>query len=131
MAYDAVVAGYDKTVFDDGRWKRTVYRKGSGPAVIIIHEMPGLHPGVVAFADRVAEAGMTVFLPVMFVFSPIMTLIVLAVAALIVTWLILMLPIYRKRATAVLAQIGLHRGWGGTLDVASWSLRHRSIGQPR
>jgi dienelactone hydrolase len=34
--------------------------------VIVIHEMPGLHPGVVSFADRVAAAGMTVFLPSLF-----------------------------------------------------------------
>ncbi|GIQ73812.1 peptidase domain-containing ABC transporter [Bradyrhizobium sp. RD5-C2] len=46
------------------------------------------------------------FLPVMFFFSPIMTLIVLSFAALIVTWLVLMLPIYRKRSTAVLAAEG-------------------------
>ena len=43
-----------------------VYRRGSGPAVIIIHEIPGLHPLVVRFADHVAAAGMTVFLPSLF-----------------------------------------------------------------
>ena len=52
--------------FTDGPWTRPVYRRGSGPAVIIIHEMPGLHPLVVRFADRVAAAGMTVFLPSLF-----------------------------------------------------------------
>jgi dienelactone hydrolase len=66
MGYEAALAGYDKFEFDDGRWTRTVYRKGRGPAVIVIHEMPGLHPGVVRFADRVAEAGMSVYLPVLF-----------------------------------------------------------------
>lgn len=66
MGYEQALAGYDKFQFDDGRWARTVYRKGHGPAVIVIHEMPGLHPGVVRFADRVAEAGMTVYLPVLF-----------------------------------------------------------------
>ena len=30
--------------FNDGRWSRPVYRSGTGPAVIVIHEMPGLHP---------------------------------------------------------------------------------------
>jgi dienelactone hydrolase len=66
MAYDAVLSDYEKSEFDDGRWTRPVYRRGSGPAVIVIHEMPGLHPAVVSFADRVAAAGMTVFLPVLF-----------------------------------------------------------------
>jgi dienelactone hydrolase len=50
----------------DGRWTRPVYRRGTGPAVIVIHEMPGLHPLVIRFADRVAAAGMTVFCPVLF-----------------------------------------------------------------
>ena len=39
---------------------------GAGPAVIIIHEMPGLHPLVIRFADRDAAEGMTVFLPSLF-----------------------------------------------------------------
>jgi dienelactone hydrolase len=57
---------YTSFSFDDGRWTRCVFRRGQGPAVIIIHEMPGLHPLVVRFADRVAAAGMSVFLPVLF-----------------------------------------------------------------
>lgn len=46
------------------------------------------------------------FLPVMFFFSPIMTLMVLAFAGVIVTWLILMLPAYRKKSSATLAAEG-------------------------
>jgi dienelactone hydrolase len=57
---------YTKFDFNDGRWTRPVFRRGQGPAVIIIHEMPGLHPLVVRFGDRVAAAGMTVFLPSLF-----------------------------------------------------------------
>jgi dienelactone hydrolase len=60
------IAGWTLTEFDDGRWKRPVYRKGSGPAVIVIHEMPGLHPLVVRFAERVVAAGMTVLMPSLF-----------------------------------------------------------------
>ena len=37
------------------------------------------------------------FLPVMFFFSPVMTFIVLGFSGLIVGWLILMLPAYRKK----------------------------------
>jgi dienelactone hydrolase len=66
MGYDAALANYEPFEFTDGPWTRTVYRRGTGPAVIIIHEIPGLHPLVVAFADRVAAAGMTVFLPSLF-----------------------------------------------------------------
>jgi dienelactone hydrolase len=64
MAY--TLDAYTKFDFKAGRWKRRVYRRGQGPAVIVIHEMPGLHPLVIRFADRVAEAGMTVFMPVLF-----------------------------------------------------------------
>lgn len=66
MGYEAALAGYEKFAFDDGRWTRNVYRRGSGPAVIVIHEMPGLHPLVIRFADRVAAAGMTVYCPHLF-----------------------------------------------------------------
>ena len=66
MANPAALADYAAFSFTDGPWTRTVYRRGHGPGVIIIHEMPGLHPLVVRFADRVAAAGMTVFLPSLF-----------------------------------------------------------------
>jgi dienelactone hydrolase len=66
MGYEAALADYQAFEFTDGPWTRTVYRRGAGPAVVVIHEMPGLHPDVVRFADRVAAAGMTVFLPNLF-----------------------------------------------------------------
>ncbi|WFU39446.1 peptidase domain-containing ABC transporter [Bradyrhizobium sp. CB82] len=46
------------------------------------------------------------FLPVMFFFSPLMTFIVLGFSGLIVGWLMLMLPYYRKKSAAVLAAEG-------------------------
>jgi dienelactone hydrolase len=64
--YKAALSGYDRFSFADGAWTRDVYRRGSGPAVIVIHEIPGLHPLMIRFADRVAAAGMTVYLPVLF-----------------------------------------------------------------
>ena len=68
MAYDDALKDYERFEYTDprGRWTRPVYRRGTGPAVIVIHEMPGLHPLVIRFADRVAAAGMTVFCPVLF-----------------------------------------------------------------
>lgn len=42
------------------------YRRGSGPGVIIIHEIPGLTEAVVDFADEVVDAGYTVVLPHLF-----------------------------------------------------------------
>jgi dienelactone hydrolase len=42
------------------------YRKGEGPGVIVIHEIPGLTPAVIGFAEEVAAAGFTVALPQLF-----------------------------------------------------------------
>jgi dienelactone hydrolase len=54
---------YTEFDFTFGPQTRKVFRRGSGPAVIIIHEIPGIHPLVIRFADRVVAAGHTVFLP--------------------------------------------------------------------
>jgi dienelactone hydrolase len=43
-----------------------VYRKGEGPAVIVITEMPGISPFVLGFADRVVALGCSVALPDLF-----------------------------------------------------------------
>jgi dienelactone hydrolase len=59
----------------DGHTHAT-YRKGSGPGVVIIHEVPGITPAVIAFAEEVVAAGFTVVLPHLFgrpgeAFSPV------------------------------------------------------------
>ena len=68
MSDEDSLSAFQRFDFTDpeGRWTRPVYRRGAGPAVIVIHEMPGLHPLVLRFASRVAEAGMTVFCPHLF-----------------------------------------------------------------
>lgn len=45
---------------------RTVYRRGSGPGVVIMHEIPGITPEVARFARFVSDAGFTAFMPHMF-----------------------------------------------------------------
>jgi dienelactone hydrolase len=68
MPADDSLDAFTRFEFTDpaGRWTRPVYRRGTGPAVIVIHEMPGLHPLVLRFASRVAAAGMTVYCPHLF-----------------------------------------------------------------
>lgn len=66
MANDTALAGFECFDFDDGRWSREVYKIGAGPAVIVIHEVPGLHPGVLAFARDLADAGLTAYCPSLF-----------------------------------------------------------------
>lgn len=53
-----------EATFDGTR--RTVYRKGSGPGVIVMAEMPGITPEVADFARKVVDAGCTVAMPSMF-----------------------------------------------------------------
>jgi len=68
VADEDSLEAFERFDFTDpqGRWTRPVYRRGAGPAVIVIHEMPGLHPLVLRFASRVAAEGMTVFCPSLF-----------------------------------------------------------------
>ncbi|MFJ4654068.1 dienelactone hydrolase family protein [Nocardia sp. NPDC088792] len=45
---------------------RTVRVSGTGPAVIVLAEMPGISPDVARFARWVRDAGLTVYLPSLF-----------------------------------------------------------------
>lgn len=57
---------YERTTFTHEGKARTVFRKGTGPAVIVIAEIPGITPKVIAFADRVAAIGCTAVMPHLF-----------------------------------------------------------------
>src|SRR5438309_922119 len=48
------VPGFTLTSFAHEGREHDVYWAGTGPAVIVIHEMPGLHRGVTAFGQRPA-----------------------------------------------------------------------------
>ncbi len=43
-----------------------VYRKGTGPGVIVIHEIPGMTPKVIEFAEEVVGRGFRVAMPHLF-----------------------------------------------------------------
>ena len=58
-----VLQGWTKGSFTAGNLQRQTYRRGSGPAVIIVHEIPGITPKVAAFANEVVDAGFTVVMP--------------------------------------------------------------------
>ena len=55
--------GYASFDFTDAAITRQVFVRGHGPAVIVMHEVPGIHPLVLRFAGRVAAAGHRVYLP--------------------------------------------------------------------
>ena len=61
-----MIAGFERSTISYKGHAYDVYRAGSGPAVIVIHEMPGIHPGVVSFGRRLVDAGYTVYLPSLF-----------------------------------------------------------------
>lgn len=58
-----VLAGWEKFSFSSADITRDVYRRGTGPAVVVVHELPGITPTVARFANDVVNAGFTVFLP--------------------------------------------------------------------
>ncbi|HET6949511.1 MAG TPA: dienelactone hydrolase family protein [Acidimicrobiales bacterium] len=57
---------YERDTFTHEGKARQVFRRGEGPAVIVIAEVPGITPAVLAFADRVAGIGCTAVLPHLF-----------------------------------------------------------------
>ncbi|HEY5875344.1 MAG TPA: dienelactone hydrolase family protein [Ilumatobacteraceae bacterium] len=57
---------FELTQFAHAGKERTVFRTGSGPAVIVIAEMPGITPKVAGFARRVAAIGCTAVMPHLF-----------------------------------------------------------------
>src|SRR5437764_2585749 len=58
--------GFERGTFTFEGKTREVYRTGSGPAVIVIAEVPGITPKVAEFGRRVADIGCTAVLPRLF-----------------------------------------------------------------
>ncbi|MFA5882804.1 MAG: dienelactone hydrolase family protein [Acidimicrobiia bacterium] len=58
--------GFTESTFTADGTSRPVYAAGAGPAVVVIHEMPGITPPVAAFARRVVDAGFHVRMPSLF-----------------------------------------------------------------
>ena len=57
---------FQRERFASDGFAHDVYRKGQGPAVIVIPEMPGISPQVLGFADRVVALGCSAVLPDLF-----------------------------------------------------------------
>ena len=63
---DDPLSDFERGSFTHDGKERTVFRKGSGPAVIVMTEMPGISPKVADFARRVADLGLTAVMPHLF-----------------------------------------------------------------
>ena len=59
----AVLDGWTKDSFTAAGLTRDTYRRGIGPGVVVVHEIPGITPKVTAFANEVSDAGFTVVMP--------------------------------------------------------------------
>jgi len=62
MTSDAL-NGWVRGSFSSGGLTRDTYRKGNGPAVVVVHEIPGVTPAVIRFAEDVVARGFTVVMP--------------------------------------------------------------------
>ena len=60
-----VLAGWEHSVFSARGVAHDLYRRGEGPAVIVVHEVPGITPAVTGFANEVVEAGFSVAMPLL------------------------------------------------------------------
>jgi len=55
--------GWTQSTFTAAGITHPVYRRGTGPGVVVVHEIPGITPAVLRFADEVVDAGFTVVMP--------------------------------------------------------------------
>ncbi|GAA1941706.1 dienelactone hydrolase family protein [Nocardioides marmoribigeumensis] len=63
---DVELAGWTRGQHTYAGTTHPTYRRGSGPGVVVIHEIPGITPQVKRFAEELVEAGYTVVMPHLF-----------------------------------------------------------------
>lgn len=73
MTHEDLLHGFDAPTLTFEEVPRTVFRRlvrredgALAPAVVVMHEIPGITPPVAAFAVRLAEEGFSVYLPHLF-----------------------------------------------------------------
>ena len=57
--------GWSRSKFSNDGVTHQTFRKGNGPVVILVHEIPGITPAVERFANEVVDAGFTVVMPLL------------------------------------------------------------------
>ena len=65
-APEADLTGWTVAPFSAAGYTHDVYSKGEGPGVVLIPEMPGIHPGVLALGNHLVDNGFTVAAPSLF-----------------------------------------------------------------
>jgi dienelactone hydrolase len=65
-APEADLTGWTASPFTAEGISHDVYRKGEGPGVVLIPEIPGIHPGVLALGNHLVDNGFSVAAPSLF-----------------------------------------------------------------
>ena len=65
-APEADLTGWSVEPFTGGGYTHDVYRKGEGPGVVLIPEIPGIHPGVLGLGNHLVDNSFTVAIPSLF-----------------------------------------------------------------
>lgn len=60
------IDGFSCAAFAYGGYEYPLYQAGTGPAVVVIHEVPGITPAVIRFARYLIKAGFSVYMPSLF-----------------------------------------------------------------
>src|SRR5262249_39059452 len=60
------IPGFDEFAFTDADITHVVFRKGAGPGVVLMHELPGLTQECIRLAEAISDDGFTVHLPLLF-----------------------------------------------------------------
>jgi dienelactone hydrolase len=58
--------GFERFEFEKDGTTKPVYRRGQGPGVILMHELPGMIPECIELARAIAAAGYAVYMPLFF-----------------------------------------------------------------
>lgn len=66
---DSRLDTYERYTFNDKEFSFPVFKKGPVnidghcPAIVVMHEIPGIYPAVIDFAERLIDEGYTVYMP--------------------------------------------------------------------
>ncbi len=61
-----MIHGFAASTFLHDGIQHTLYTRGSGPGIVLIHELPGLTKSCIALANRLVDAGYRVYMPLLF-----------------------------------------------------------------
>lgn len=61
-----MINGFAASTFLHDEIRHTLYTRGNGPGIVLIHELPGLTQSCIALANRLVDAGYRVYMPLLF-----------------------------------------------------------------